>query len=227
MKIVHYCRDNATNLSDVLVTATSVPCNTRYPLRIKKPYTYLASRIPDVPEGMIIRILFIIAIAIVFIWNILTGTGSLTSWHMFQCFFHLHDSATKKGRKNPRHQKWKRQRSRKQICKKKRFLPEINVKALATSNNNDDNDFLFDTYGISFVSNKYATKIICNVRKLFIGPMRTHHHSVAISTYLYSSKVRYGLKGTNPGKLTGDFWKGTNMNRRRERSQLSCKIRRR
>ena len=37
-KIIHYHRDNATTLSDALVTATSVPCNTRDPLRIKNPY---------------------------------------------------------------------------------------------------------------------------------------------------------------------------------------------
>ena len=58
-KIIHYRRDNATTLSDALVTATSVPYNTRYPLHIKKPYAYLALIIPNVPDGMIMRILFI------------------------------------------------------------------------------------------------------------------------------------------------------------------------
>ena len=77
-EIINYCCDSATNLSDALATATSVPCNTRDPLRVKKPYTYLASRIPNVPDGMTMRILCILEIAIVFLWPILTGTVSLT-----------------------------------------------------------------------------------------------------------------------------------------------------
>ena len=65
--IFHYRRNNATTLSDALVTATSVTYNTIDLLRIKNPYAYLESRIPDVPERMIMRILCILEILIVFI----------------------------------------------------------------------------------------------------------------------------------------------------------------
>ena len=60
LNIIHYCCDNATTLRDALVTATSVPCNTRDPLRIKKRYSYLAPRIPDVPDGTITSMLCIL-----------------------------------------------------------------------------------------------------------------------------------------------------------------------
>ena len=59
LNIIHYCCDNATTLRDALVTATSVPCNTRYPLHIQNPYAYLASIIPNVPDGIIMHILCI------------------------------------------------------------------------------------------------------------------------------------------------------------------------
>ena len=115
--IFHYRRNNAITLSDALVTATSVTYNTIDLLRIKNPYAYLESRIPDVPERMIMRILCILEILIVFIWPVLTGTASLTSGLLFRCFFFLHDSATTKGCKNHRHQKWKKKRSCKHKCK--------------------------------------------------------------------------------------------------------------
>ena len=112
LKIINYRRDNTNILSDALVTATSVPCNTWYPLHIKKPCGYLVSRIPNVPVGMIMWILCILEIAILFLWPILTGTVSLTSWLIFWRFFCLQNSATTKGRKNPRHRKWKWKQSR-------------------------------------------------------------------------------------------------------------------
>ena len=115
--MIHYFRDNSTTISDALVTATSVTYNTIDLLRIKNPYAYLESRIPDVPERMIMRILCILEILIVFIWPVLTGTASLTSGLLFRCFFFLHDSATTKGCKNHRHQKWKKKRSCKHKCK--------------------------------------------------------------------------------------------------------------
>ena len=155
--IIHCCRDNATTLSDALVTATSVPCNTRDPLRIKKPYAYLTSIIPDVPDRMIMRILCILEIVIVCLWPILTGTVSLTSWLIFWRFFCLQNSATTKGRKNPRHRKWKQKCSSIQKYKKQRVLPEIRVNDFMTSNINNDNAFSFDIDGILFVIDNSTT----------------------------------------------------------------------
>ena len=188
--IIHCHRDDATIWSDVLVTAASVPWNTRDTLRIKKPYAYLASRIPNVPDRMIMWIICILEIIIVFIWPILTGTTSLTSRLLFQRLFCLHDYATTKGRKNHRHQKRRQKRSRKQICKKQRFLPEIHVKYFATSNKSDDNAFSFDTDGISFVIDDSTTSITYNVQKLFIGPMRPENVVVETTDWL-SSKTLY------------------------------------
>ena len=73
-------------------------------------------------------------------------------------------------------------------CKKQRVLPEIHVKYFVTRNKKDDNVFSFDTDGIPFVIDNSATAIICNVRKIFIGPMRTET-VVFNTTYGLSSKT--------------------------------------
>ena len=193
LKIIHFRCNNATTLSDAMFTATSVTCNTRYPLHIKKPYAYLASRIPNVPDGIIMRILCILEIVIVFLWPILTGTVSITSRLLFRSFFCLHNSATTKGCKNPRHQKWKGKRSRKKICKKQQVLPEIQVKYFATIDNNNDNVFSFDTDCIPFVIDNFSVSIICIFQKLFIGPMHPENVVVDTAGVLFSNTRYIGM----------------------------------
>ena len=81
-------------------------------------------------------------------------------------------------------------RSRIQEYKKQRVLPEIRVKAFVTSDKNDDNVFSFDTDGIPFIIDNSDTTIFCNVRKLFIGPIRPK--TVVVETaYRLSSKTLY------------------------------------
>ena len=104
-------------------------------------------------------------------------------------------------RKNNRHQKWKRKRSHKHKCKKQQVLPDIHVKDFEMSDNNDDNKLSFDTYSIPFVIHNYATAIICNVRKIFIGPVRQANIVVKTADGL-SSKARY--IGTMQTNITND-----------------------
>ena len=136
-KIIHDSRNNITTLRDALVTATPVTCNSRDPPIITNPFAYLASGIPDVPDGMIMCKFYVIENAIVFIWPILTITVSLTFWLLFQRFFLLHYYATTKMRKKPKHQKWQRNRSHKQKYKKQQVLPKNCVKYFLTSDKTD------------------------------------------------------------------------------------------
>ena len=67
-------------------------------------------------------------------------------------------------------------------------LPEIHVEDFATADNNNDNAFSFDTYGIPLVIDNSATAIICNVRKIFIGPFFQANVAVE-AVYGLSSKT--------------------------------------
>ena len=50
-------------------------------------------------------------------------------------------------------------------------MPKLHIKAFAANTSSGDSAFSWDTDGIPFVVDNYATEIMCDERKLFTGPL--------------------------------------------------------
>ena len=133
------------------------------PLRLAVPYEYLYKALPEPPDGKLLKLFSIALIYFVYLFPILRGLlrlwCSLTLKLLKQIILWKSEHSI-----FVRHGRRPRQRTRK--------MPTLYIRAFATSEENtDDNAFSWDTDGIPFVIDNSATGIICNVRKLLVGPL--------------------------------------------------------
>ena len=158
------------------------------PLRMAIPYEFLLKRLPKPPDGITKGLLSLSLIISIYSWIVAKGLTrlwyQLVTAHLFKK--DTHNIFVRFGRKR-RH--------------KSRQLPTLHIKMFTTHANPDENAFSWDTDGIPFVIDNSATGIICNVRKLFVGPLQPTRVTLETAEGL-TTKTKY--VGTMRLVLTDD-----------------------
>ena len=166
------------------------------PLRVAIPYEFLLKRLPEPPDGITKSILSMSII--IGIYSTIIAKGLIRLWYQLLSAYLF---------KNDKRNIFVRY-GRKRRCQS-RLMPTLHIKMFTTHTNPDENAFSWDTDGIPFVVDNSATGIICNVRKLFVGPLTPTRVTLETAEGL-STKTKY--VGTLRLVLTDDAHKHHSYN---------------
>ena len=129
------------------------------PLRLTVPYNYFLERLKEPPDG-ILKSAFALGL-IVFAFSLPITIGLMRLWSNI-----LSARMLRADNRNIFVSHGRRRR------RKTRPLKRLHIRLFAAkANTSDRNAISWDTDGIAFVIDNSATGIICNVRKLFPGPL--------------------------------------------------------
>ena len=153
----HLNQSNEKDLDEAIQTATAIIYYDD-PLHLAIPYEFLLERLPEPPDGITKSLLSLTII--ISIYSMIVTKGLLRLWYQL--------ISTRLFKMDKRNKFVSHERRRR---RKSRLMPTLHIKMFTTHTNPDENAFSWDTDGIPFVIDNSATGIICNVRKLFVGPL--------------------------------------------------------
>ena len=153
----HLHQSSEKDLDEAIQTATAIIYYDD-PLSLAIPYEYLLKWLPEPPDGITKSLLSLTII--ISIYSMIVIKGLICLWYQL-----ISARLFKIDTRNIFVSHGRRRR------RKSRLIPTLHIKMFTTHTNPDENAFSWDTDGIPFVIDNSATGIICNVRKLFVGPL--------------------------------------------------------